>query len=41
MSGVTRIDKIRKEYIGGNLDIMNITEKMKQNRLRFDNDEGN
>jgi hypothetical protein len=33
MCGVTRIDRIRKEYIRGSLKVATVTEKMRSNRL--------
>lgn len=34
MSSVTRLNKIRNEYIKGNSSITNVTKKMRENRIR-------
>jgi hypothetical protein len=33
MCGVTRLDRIRKEYIRGSLKVASVTETMRSNRL--------
>ena len=35
MSGVTREDKIRNEYIRGSIGVASIVDKMRENRLRW------
>jgi hypothetical protein len=35
MCGVTRMDKVRNEYIRGSLKVAPITEKLKRNRLSW------
>nr|XP_037871465.1 uncharacterized protein LOC110385414 [Bombyx mori] len=35
MCGVTRLDKIRHEYVRGSLSVQDITDKMQESRLRW------
>lgn len=35
LCGVTKMDKIKNEYIKGNLDIMNVAGVMRENRLKW------
>lgn len=35
LCGVTRIDKIKNEYIKVNLNVINITEIIRENKLKW------